>query len=79
MKYAVLICSNGNFIVSTEGHTTKESAIISYHDKCKIYHSAEDVITATIVVVDENMDPIDGGRYKEFISHVPASNTPQGV
>ena len=72
MNYAVTKCVNGNFSIATEGHTTKKQAIISWHDVCKNHHNAPDVITATIVIVDENFDAIDGGKYKETIVHTQA-------
>lgn len=69
MKYAVIKSVNGTFAIATEGHTTPEQAIISWHDVCKNHHNAQDVVRATILIVDENLDPLDGGKYKETIVH----------
>lgn len=74
MKYAVIKSVNGTFGIVTEGHTTPEQAIISWHDVCKNHHNAQDVVRATISIVDENLDPLDGGKYKETIVHAQNQN-----
>ena len=70
MKYAILECVNGNYLVRAEGITVLESAKVQFHDRCKILWSASDVITATVMIVDENLNYIEG--YKEFIHHEAA-------
>ena len=69
MKYAVIKVVNGNYAIASEGHTTPQAAIISWHEVCKTHWNAQDVISATISIVDENLDPYEGGRYKEHITH----------
>lgn len=69
MNYAIIRQVNGNFFVEGEGFTTPESAILAWYDVCKANRAAQDVAKATIVIVDENLDPIYGGKYKETIVH----------
>lgn len=67
MKFAVLKVINGNFFVHTEGFTDLSSAKVSYHDLCKTLWNAPDVISATVMIVDENLSVIE--NYREFIKH----------
>lgn len=70
MKYAVIKVVNGNYEVYSEGFTTPESAKVSFHELCQILWNAPDVITASVAIVDENLDVLDGENgYKEFIKH----------
>jgi len=72
MNYAIIRQVNGNFFVEGEGFTTPDSAILAWHDVCKANRAAQDVARATISIVDENLDPLDGGKYKETIVHAQA-------
>ena len=67
MKYAIIECVNGNYFIRAEGITTLESAKTQYHDRCKILWSAQDVITACVMIVNETLDQIES--YKELIHH----------
>ena len=70
MKYAVIKVSNGTYAIHSEGWTDLEKAIVNYLDIAKVLHNADDVQTACVMIVDENLDCVQG--YKEFINHVPA-------
>lgn len=67
MKFAVLKNINGNFSVHAEGFTSLESAKVSFHGLCQTLWNASDVITAEVMIVDEQLDCVEG--YKEFIHH----------
>ena len=67
MKYAILECVNGNYFIRAEGITALESAITQYHARCQVLWSAPDVITAHIMITDEQFNVVNG--YKEFIHH----------
>lgn len=67
MKYAIIQCSNGTYKVISEGITQLSSAKAQFHDRCKVLWNAPDVVTATIKIVDENLDCVEG--YKDFIHH----------
>lgn len=67
MKYALIQVSNGNFSVVSEYEDNKQGAFVGFHDRCRILWSAPDVITATVSVVDENLDVVEGKR--EYITH----------
>lgn len=67
MKYAVIKCINGNYYVHAEGITNVDSAKVTFHALCQTLWNASDVITAEVMIADENLDVVEG--YKEFISH----------
>ena len=67
MKYAILKCVNGNYAVHAEGITTLEAAKVQFHGLCQTLWNAPDVITAHVMIADEQLDPVEG--YKEFILH----------
>lgn len=71
MKYAILKCINGNFFVHAEGITDLASAKTQFHGLCQTLWSAPDVITAYVMIADEQLDVVEG--YKEFIHHEPAA------
>ena len=71
MKYAIVKVSNGSYSIASEGWTDKEKAIVDFLDKAKTLHNASDVQTACVMIVDENLDNVEG--YKEYINHIPVT------
>lgn len=71
MKYAVINVINGSYSVFADGFTTIEAAKVSYHGRCQVLWNAPDVITAEVMIADENLDAVEG--YKEFIHHEPTA------
>ena len=67
MKYAIIKCVNGNYSVHAEGITEVSSAKTTFHWLCQMLWNAPDVITATVKIVDENLDNVEG--YRDFITH----------
>lgn len=67
MKYAIIQCSNGAYKVISEGIEQLSSAKKQFHDRCKILWNAPDVVSATVKIVDENLDCVEG--YRDFIHH----------
>ena len=67
MKYAILKCINGNYFVHAEGITTIEAAKVQFHGLCQTLWNAPDVITAHVMIADEQLDPVEG--YKEYVHH----------
>ena len=67
MKYAITSVVNGNFKVEAEYNENLQGAIVGFHNKCAVFWNAEDVKTATVAVIDENQDVVEGK--KEYISH----------
>ena len=65
--YAILKCINGNYAVHAEGITSIESAKVQFHGLCQTLWNAPDVITAHVMIADEQLDPVEG--YKEFVHH----------
>ena len=71
MKYALVQVVNGNFSVASEHGENKEAGIIAWSNTVAALHGADDVVTARINLVDENMYVVDG-RYTEWIDRRPA-------
>lgn len=69
MKYAIIKCINGNYFIHVEGITDLNNAKTQYHGLCQTLWNASDVITAHVMIVDEQLDSVRG--YKEFIHHDP--------
>lgn len=73
MKYAIIKCINGNYSVHAEGITELSSAKTQFHGLCQMLWNAPDVITATVKIVDENLDNVEG--YRDFITHPEEDQT----
>ena len=67
MKYAVIKCVNGSYEIYSEGWTDVSKAKVNYHGLCQTLWNAKDVITAEVMIVDENLNCVE--NYREFISH----------
>jgi len=67
MKYAITKVVNGSFTIHAEGFTDIASAKVNYHGLCQTLWNAQDVATAEVMIVDENLDCVEG--YKEYIHH----------
>lgn len=67
MKYAIIKVINGNYFIHAEGITDIASAKTQFHGLCQTLWNASDVITATVIIADENLDCVEG--YKETITH----------
>lgn len=70
MKYAIIKVINGNYNIHAEGIATLDSAKTQFHGLCQTLWNAPDVITACVMITDENLDVVEG--YKEFITHTQA-------
>ena len=66
MKYAIVKVINGNYTVDSEWENLN-SAKVQFHTVAKTLWNASDVVTAMIMIADENLDAVEG--YKEFIHH----------
>lgn len=67
MIYAIIKCVNGSYSVHAEGITALENAKTNFHGLCQALWNAPDVITAHVMIVDEQLDVVEG--YKEYIHH----------
>ena len=63
MKYAIIKVINGNFSVHAEGFTDIASAKVNFHALCQTLWNAPDVISAYVMIADEQLDAAEG--YKE--------------
>lgn len=69
MKYAIIKVINGNFFIHAEGFTDIASAKTNFHALCQTLWNAPDVISAYVMIADEQLDAAEG--YKEYIHHDP--------
>lgn len=67
MRYAIIKVINGNYFVHAEGITDVSAAKTIFHGLCQTLWNASDVVTAEVMIVDENLDCVEG--YREFITH----------
>lgn len=70
MKYAILKVINGNYFIHAEGITDIANAKTQFHGLCQTLWGANDVITASVMICDEQFRAVDG--YIEFIHHEAA-------
>ena len=70
MKYAIIKVINGNYFIHAEGITSLESAKTQFHGLCQTLWNAPDVLTAYVMIADEQLDAVEG--YKERIFHEAA-------
>lgn len=68
MKYAVIKCSNGAFVIESEWSDLTK-AKVQFHGVCQTLWNAPDVVTAKVMIVDELLNCVEG--YREFIRHDP--------
>ena len=66
MKYAIIKCSNGAFFIESEWSDLTK-AKVQFHSVCMAMWNASDVVTAEVMIVDEQLNCVDG--YREFIHH----------
>ena len=67
MKYGIIKVINGNYHVHAEGITELSSAKTQFHGLCQTLWNAPDVLSAYVMIVDEQLDVVEG--YKEYIHH----------
>lgn len=67
MTYAIINVVNGVYTVFAEGITSLASAKVTFHSRCTVLWNASDVVTAMVMIADENLDAVEG--YKEYIHH----------
>ena len=67
MIYAIIEVINGNFFVRAEGLTTIAAAKAKYHGRCQALWGAQDVADAYVMIVDTQLDIVEG--CKEYIHH----------
>ena len=70
MKLAIVKVINGNYFIHSEGITDVANAKKQFHGLCQTLWNAPDVLNAYVMIVDEQLDCVEG--YKEFIRHDPA-------
>ena len=75
MKFAIIKVINGNYFIHAEGITDVTAAKTQFHGLCQTLWNAPDVLTAEVVIADEQLDIVEG--YREFIHHEAAPVEPE--
>ena len=65
--YAVIKVINGVYSIHAEGITDLASAKVNFHGLCQTLWNAPDVLSAYVMIADEQLDAVEG--YKEYIHH----------
>jgi hypothetical protein len=76
MKYYVIQSSNGTVSVVSEW-SDLNSAIVAYHDRCKILWNAQEVVAGVVMLVDSSLNTVGG--YREFITHEQEETTEEDI
>jgi hypothetical protein len=71
MKYGIIKTINGNYYIHAEGITDLSAAKTQFHGLCQVLWNAPDVLSAHVMIVNEQFNCVEG--YKEFIHHDPVS------
>ena len=74
MKYAIVKVSNGTFTIASEWGDNLTGAKVAFHSLCQTLWNASDVVTAMVMIADENLDAVEG--YKEYIHHDVVASAP---
>ena len=77
MKYSIIKVINGNYSIHSEGITDLANAKTQFHGLCQTLWNAPDVITAYVMIADEQLDAVEG--YKEYIHHETRLETEEPV
>jgi len=75
MKYSIIKCNNGAFTIDSEW-TDLTKAKVQFHTVCQTLWNASDVITAEVMIADEQLNCVDG--YREFIHHEVEAEAVEG-
>ena len=69
MKYSVIQCVNGNNKIVAENIEDLSFAKVKFHGLCQTLWNSADVLTAEVMIADEQLNCVEG--YREFIHHDP--------
>ena len=67
MKYSIIKVVNGSYSIHAEGFTDLSLAKVNFHGLCQNLWNAPDVLSAYVMIADEQLDAVEG--YKEYIHH----------
>ncbi len=71
MAYSIIKVINGSYSIHAEGIQTLNAAKVSFHGLAQTLWNAPDVLDATIIIADEQLDAVEG--YRERIHHDPVA------
>jgi len=69
MKYSIIKVVNSAYTIHAEGFTDLAAAKVAFHGLCQTLWNAPDVLSAYVMIADEQLDAVEG--YKEYIHHEP--------
>ena len=75
-KFAVALSNDGNFSIHSE-HGDRDSAVMEYDSFHRLLMNDSSMAKGTVAVIDEQLDPIENGKWKDTIVHAQAQPTPE--
>ena len=75
-KFAVALSNDGNFSIHSE-HGDRDGAVMEYDSFHRALMGDTTMIKGTVAVIDEQLDPIEGGKWKDTIVHPQSEPTPE--
>ena len=75
MKYAIIKVINGSYSIHSEGITAIENAKVQFHGLCQTLWNASDVLSAHVMIADEQLNVVEG--YIEYIHHEVVQAEPE--
>ena len=66
MTYDVIQKVNGNTLIVSSWTDNLNGAKQAFHERCKLLYSDTDTTSGVVVILDDNLDVVDGK--KEFIN-----------
>lgn len=73
--YSIIKVINNAFSIDSEWNDNLIGAKTKFHGTCQALWNAPDVINAYVMIVDEQLDCVEG--YKEYIHHESAASEPE--
>lgn len=77
MKLFVVQCVNGNMRIVSEWTDNEKGAIVAFHQLCATLWNEDDVYTAMVKILNENMDIFQ--NKVEYITHPAPEPEPEEV
>lgn len=75
MKLFIQQCVNGNISTVAEFVDNKQGALVSFHQVCANLWNTADVYTATVKILNENLDVWE--KRSEYIDHTEPEPEPE--
>ena len=69
MNYMLIQMANGNFTIVSEHGTNLDSAIMAWHDRCRLLRNDDTTLKYTCAILNERLETV--GDYIEYLDRTP--------